>query len=69
MPQTIQSTFREPASAVARLLGQHYGDRSVYLQDASDRELLKDALSLGLVSTDGQLTIAGYSFWQRHQHG
>jgi len=52
---------------VAKLLGQHYGDRSVYLQDARDRALLKDALSLGLVSIDGQLTVAGYSFWQRHQ--
>ena len=67
MSQTTPLTVRAPSSAVAKLLGQHYGDRSIYLQDWRDRALLNDALLLGLVSTDGQLTTAGYDFWQSHQ--
>lgn len=67
MSQISQPTFRMPTSAVARLLGQHYGDRSVYLRDADDHAILNDALSRGLVSMEGQLTTAGYTFWQRHQ--
>jgi hypothetical protein len=39
----------------------------VYLNDSSERVLLEDALSMGLVSSSGQLTTAGYSYWQRHQ--
>ena len=69
MSKTISSNFRTRGSSVARLLGQHYGDRSVYLRDSNDRALLQDALSMGLVSTDGQLTTAGYAFWQRHEQG
>ena len=59
-------SVRAPGSAVAKLLGQHYGDRSVYLRSERDRSLLNDALLLGLVSSQGQLTTAGYTYWQRH---
>ena len=58
---------RAPGGAVAKLLGQHHGDRSVYLCSPRDRALLNDALLLGLVSSQGQLTSAGYTFWQRYQ--
>ena len=49
-----------------KLLGQHYGDRTVYLNEPSDRDLLRHALAKGLVSAEGQLTTAGYVLWQRH---
>ena len=67
MAQLNTTTVRAANEAVARLLGQHYGDRSVYLHDANDRVLLNDALSLGLVSSSGQLTTTGYHYWQSHQ--
>ena len=71
MPQAIApatgSISTETGVSVAKLLGQHYGDRSVYLQDSNDRALLKDAFSLGLVTIDGQLTTTGYAFWQSWQ--
>lgn len=53
--------------SLVRLLGQHYGDRSVYLREPRDHVLLKDAMNRGLVSSSGQLTSRGYALWQRHE--
>lgn len=53
--------------SLVRLLGQHYGDRSVYLRDPRDHVLLKDAMNRGLVSSSGRLTSLGYALWQRHE--
>lgn len=53
--------------ALVRLLGQHFGDRSIYLRDRRDRLLLRDAMHHGLVSSSGRLTSRGYAFWQRHE--
>ncbi len=67
MSQALESTFCTRSQSMAKLLGQHYGDRSIYMESARDRALFKDAEFLGLVTTHGQLTSAGYTFWQRHQ--
>lgn len=56
----------EPGSLV-RLLGQHYGDRSVYLRDPRDHVLLQEAMDRGLVSSSGRLTSRGYALWRRHE--
>lgn len=66
------STTRRPDSdtntfSLVRLLGQHYGDRSLYLQDPRDHLLLQDAKNRGLVSLSGRLTSRGYAFWQRYE--
>lgn len=55
--------------ALVRLLGQHFGDRSIYLRDPRDRVVLQDAMSRGLVSASGRLTSRGYALWQRHADG
>ena len=47
---------------MAKLLGQRHADRSVYVRSPRDRALMNDALLLGLVSSQGQLTKAGYTF-------
>jgi hypothetical protein len=51
-------------NALARLLGQRFGD-CLYLRTPSDRSLLAQAITLGLVSEDGQLTGEGKRFWYR----
>lgn len=55
------------AQEVAVLLGQHYGDGSVYLLGARDRILLEQAVRDGLVSAQGYLTPAGQQIWLRAQ--
>ena len=67
MSSHIASTPRSTAHALARLLGQHYGDRTVYLSSNSDQALFEAARAMGLISSEGQLTTEGYSYWQRHQ--
>lgn len=57
--------------ALTRLLGQRFGDGLIYLQSPGDRGLLSQAMTLGLVSEDGQLTGEGKRFWHqraRDQH-
>ena len=66
MPAIKPLEASSDADDVARLLGQHYGDRSVYLSEVGDDTLLELARSRGLISTDGQLTTEGYRYWQRH---
>ena len=53
--------------ALVRLLSQHYGDRSLYLSHPRDHLVLRDAMERGYVSSDGELTPAGYAYWQRHE--
>jgi len=53
--------------ALVRLLSQHYGDRSLYLSHPRDHLVLRDAMERGYVSSDGELTPAGYAFWQRNE--
>jgi hypothetical protein len=55
--------------ALVRLLSQHYGDRSLslYLSHPRDHLVLRDAMERGFVSSDGELTPAGYAYWQRHE--
>lgn len=53
--------------AMLRLLSQHYGDRSVYLSQPQDHLVLRDAMERGYVSSDGELTPAGYAYWQRNE--
>ena len=50
--------------ALIRLLGQRFGD-CLYLSSPSDRGLLAEAITLGFVSEDGQLTGKGKRFWYR----
>lgn len=50
---------------VSRLLAHHFGDGLIYLQNSHDREVLRLAQALGLVSEEGYLTQAGYAMWQR----
>ncbi|HEY5701672.1 MAG TPA: hypothetical protein VIT83_06255 [Gammaproteobacteria bacterium] len=64
-----QITPESGTRSLVRLLGQHYGDRTVYLRDPRDHLLLKDAISRGLVSASGRLTSRGYAWWQRHECG
>lgn len=52
-------------SALLRLLNQRFGDGSIYLSDAQDRDLLKRAIILELVSPDGYLTPKGYAYRAR----
>lgn len=58
---TVQNEVRE----LMHLLGQHFGDRMVYLQGNKDRRLFKLAVEEGLVTEDGYITIEGYRAWQR----
>ncbi len=68
--ETARHIMAEPGTrSLVRLLGQHYGDRTVYLRDPRDRLLLKEAINRGLVSASGRLTSRGYAWWQRHECG
>ncbi len=67
MPGITKASTQPIPPAVARLLGQHYGDRSVYLSEDGDQSLLEIAQASGLVSADGQLTTRGYAYWQRYR--
>lgn len=60
MSTSTQGRFDE--SAITRLLGQRFGD-CLYLRSLDDRRLLAQAIALGLVSEDGQLTGKGKRFW------
>ena len=51
-------------SALTQLLGQRFGD-CLYLRTPGDRSLLVQAITLGLVSEDGELTAKGKRFWYR----
>lgn len=53
---------------LANLLGQRYGDGTIYLHTAQDRHLLKKAKALGLVSEAGYLTRAGQEFLQTRSY-
>jgi hypothetical protein len=64
MTHGFQGTVGGHRESLLRFLGQHYGDRSVYLSDARDRELLREAVGRGLVSPAGRLTSIGYALWQ-----
>lgn len=59
---TTQGRYDE--SALTRLLGQRFGD-CLYLRGPGDRSLLAQAITLGLVSEDGQLTSEGKRFWYK----
>ncbi|MDH3672752.1 MAG: hypothetical protein OES46_16620 [Gammaproteobacteria bacterium] len=59
----IYGSLAHDDRALARFLGQHYGDRSVYLDREGDELLLEEAIRLGLVSEEGYLTRAGYEHW------
>ncbi|HEX9585668.1 MAG TPA: hypothetical protein VGB36_14310 [Gammaproteobacteria bacterium] len=63
-PDKFDATF----GSLLQLLGQHYGDRSVYLREPRDHLLLQDAMRRGLVSSSGRLTSRGYALWQRHEY-
>ena len=72
MEQTTLKHERTPASRgrnesreLMLLLGQHFGDRMVYLRENKDWRLLKLAVEQGLVTEDGYITIEGYRLWQR----
>lgn len=52
----------ERSSALTHLLSQRFGDGSIYLAKSGDRHLLKQAMAIGLVSTDGHVTAAGLRF-------
>ena len=52
-------------SAMVRLLGHRFGDGLVYLRDTSEKQLLKQAVILGLVNPEGYLTPAGHSLLAR----
>lgn len=51
--------------SVVRLLTQRYGDGQVYLNEGDDPRPYEQAVNLGLVSTEGYLTAAGYSLVSR----
>jgi len=59
------NTFEQ--AALAALLQRRFGDGSIYLQSREDRLLLKKAVQLGLVTTDGYLTPAGQRFIATHR--
>lgn len=52
----------EQSRALTHLLSQRFGDGSVYLAKSGDRRLLRQAMAIGLVSTDGHVTAAGLRF-------
>ena len=54
-----------PSREITVLLGQHYGDGTVYLHSARDRILLREAISKGFVSPEGYLTPQGHQVWLR----
>jgi len=66
-PQAQDDAEQGAKEPLLTLLGQHYGDGLVYLREAEDRQLLKRAMVLGLVSEDGYLTPAGYHLWRKQQ--
>lgn len=59
------SKGRAEGREVMHLLGQHFGDRMVYLQGNKDWQLFKLAVEQGLVTEDGYITTEGYRSWQR----
>ncbi|MCH9672331.1 MAG: hypothetical protein K0U93_12865 [Gammaproteobacteria bacterium] len=57
------SAFEEVA--IAALLDARYEDGFVDVQTRDDRRLRKKAVLLGLINSDGFITEAGQSYWQR----
>ena len=55
---------RREGVAIATLLNQRFGDRSVYLHGSDDRVLLKRAMQLGYVNEEGYVTRVGHQLCQ-----
>lgn len=55
---------RHEGIAIATLLNQRFGDRSVYLQGSDDRVLLKRAMQLGYINEEGYVTRFGHQLCQ-----
>lgn len=64
MDMASKTEGRLDEGALTRLLGQRFGD-CLYLRNPGDRSLLVQAITLGLVSEDGQLTGEGKRFWYK----
>lgn len=56
---------RHDQVAIARLLEHRYGDGTIYLLSRSDRLTFEQALELGYIGDDGQITPDGHRFLQR----
>ena len=63
--RTHSDARRVESRELIRLLGQHFGDRLVYLQGSNDLRLFKLAVEKGLITEDGYITKEGYRLWQR----
>jgi len=48
------------------LLGHRFGDGLVYLRDEHERRLFRQAINMGLVSSEGYVTPRGLSLLARH---
>jgi hypothetical protein len=64
MNMATKTEERFDENALTKLLGQRFGD-CLYLRSPGDRSLLVQAITLGLVSEDGQLTGEGKRFWYK----
>lgn len=64
-PSPATRPLRSNDVELTRLLSQRFGDGLIYLSGQSDRTLLQGAIDRGLVSTDGQITAAGYRLCRR----
>lgn len=64
-PISSAASADREAQALVRLLGQHFGDRLVYLRRPEDGRLLRRATALGFVSEEGYLTATGCQCWRR----
>lgn len=63
--ETATISGRTTRDELVRLLSQRFGGGLVYLAEADDHRLLREAMASGLVSRDGQVTAAGYRILRR----
>ena len=54
---------------LVQLLDHRYGDGLVYLREAAERTLYRQAMRLGLISSEGYLTPEGFAVIARHGAG
>ena len=64
--QEQQRQIDDVDQAMLSLLGHRYGDGLVYLRNDREQQLYREAVRLGLVSSEGYVTPRGLSLLARY---
>lgn len=66
LKQDPTSSGQHVESGIVQLLAHRFGDGLVYLRDEAERAVYARAVGLGLISSEGYVTPAGFHILARH---